>query len=164
MNCQEISDLLQDYVMRELSPDERRRVDEHLLECEGCRKELALMSAIVLSLDSQPMVEPSAEFSQRVIANLPKQQSFVPSPLCALILIPVLSGLVYLFRVQLAEVLSGVFERFEVGIAALSRVQVPNLSSINMGQLVIVPVVLASLGLVLAFSAVAFCWRYYAET
>lgn len=34
--CHEVIDLLSNYIEDALSPDERRRVDEHLALCDGC--------------------------------------------------------------------------------------------------------------------------------
>ena len=36
LTCREVIDLLSNYVEDSLSPDERRRVDEHLALCDGC--------------------------------------------------------------------------------------------------------------------------------
>jgi anti-sigma factor RsiW len=36
LTCHEVIDLLSNYVEDALSPDERRRVDEHLALCDGC--------------------------------------------------------------------------------------------------------------------------------
>lgn len=36
LTCHEVIDLLSNYIDDALSPDERRRVDEHLALCDGC--------------------------------------------------------------------------------------------------------------------------------
>jgi len=36
LTCHEVIDLLSNYIEGALSPDERRRVDEHLALCDGC--------------------------------------------------------------------------------------------------------------------------------
>jgi anti-sigma factor RsiW len=36
LTCHEVIDLLSSYIEDALSPDERRRVDEHLALCDGC--------------------------------------------------------------------------------------------------------------------------------
>ena len=36
LTCREVIDLLSNYVEDALSPDQRRRVDEHLALCDGC--------------------------------------------------------------------------------------------------------------------------------
>ena len=149
MNCDDVGRLLQDYVTRDLASGQRCLVDEHLLECEECRRELALMSVVVSGLDTQSVLEPSPGFSGRVLAGLPRQRSFVPGPLWALVLVPVLGGLIYLFRGQLTGGLSGLLER------------VPDLSGVTMQQLAIVPLVAVGLGLAMVAAAGAYCWRVY---
>ncbi len=163
MSCDKVRGLFQDYVTRELGPGKRRLVDEHLLECEGCRKELALMSAIVSSLDSQSVLEPSAEFSHRVMSALPRQSRLVLSPWLSLVLVPILGGLMYLFRVQLATGLLGVLDRFGIDLSGLAQFQMPDLSNITMLQLAVVPLAAVVLGLGLSIGTAAFCWRYYSE-
>ena len=152
MNCDDAGRLLQDYATRELTPGQRRLVDEHLLGCEECRRELALMSVVVSGLDTQPVLEPSPGFSGRVLAGLPRQRSFVPGPLWALVLVPVLGGLIYLFRGQLTGGLAGLLER------------VPDLSGVTMQQLAIVPLAAVGLGLAMVAAVGAYCWRVYSES
>ena len=80
MNCVEIRQSVQDYVTRELSIENRRLFDAHLVECAECQRELALMTALVSTLDHQPVLEPPPGFGQKVLASLPRQRSFSLSP------------------------------------------------------------------------------------
>jgi predicted anti-sigma-YlaC factor YlaD len=43
LTCHEVIDLLSDYIEGALSTDDRRRVDEHLAECDGCETYLDQM-------------------------------------------------------------------------------------------------------------------------
>jgi len=104
MNCEEARRLLQEYAGRELEPEQRRRTDEHLVECEDCRRELALVALLVSSLDSRPVFEPSPGFSARVMGALPRRHP-VPHPAWTLFLLPVLGVPAWLFRLQLGETL-----------------------------------------------------------
>ena len=65
MNCEEVRRSVQDYVTRELNPEGRRLFDAHLVECAECQRELALMTALVSTLDHQPVLEPSAGWWSR---------------------------------------------------------------------------------------------------
>jgi anti-sigma factor RsiW len=43
LTCHEVIELLSNYIDGALSPDERRRVDEHLALCDGCATYLEQM-------------------------------------------------------------------------------------------------------------------------
>jgi anti-sigma factor RsiW len=43
LSCHEVIELLSNYIDGALSPDERRRVDEHLALCDGCATYLEQM-------------------------------------------------------------------------------------------------------------------------
>jgi len=59
MRCESVRRQLAVY--EALMPEERRRVDEHLRQCEGCRVLLATYRAQDRALSSLPMMTPSAE-------------------------------------------------------------------------------------------------------
>lgn len=160
MSCDDVRALLQDHVTRELAPDDRRRVDEHLLECEECRRESALMSAMVSSLESQPVDDPSPDFSRRLMVSLPPQRRAL-SPWWSLALLPVLGGLVYLLRFQLVAGLADVLGWFGVDVAGLLRTPLPQVSS---GQLALVPIAVSVIAAAGALTVAGLVWRRYAES
>jgi predicted anti-sigma-YlaC factor YlaD len=43
LSCQELVEIVTDYLEEKLTPEERRRVEEHLAACEGCRNYLEQM-------------------------------------------------------------------------------------------------------------------------
>jgi anti-sigma factor RsiW len=155
MNCEETRRLVQDYVTRELSVDDRRRFDAHLVECGECQRELALMTALVSTLDHQPVLEPSPGFSRKVLASLPRQRSFALSPWWSLALAPLLAGAVWLFRAQLERGIVAL-----LGRSGFNSITVPVLSVQGAG---IAAAVVAGLGLLVAAGGAVFCWRVYLE-
>jgi anti-sigma factor RsiW len=157
LNCDGVRARLQDYVTRELTPDERRMVDEHLLACAECRQELALMTIVVTNLDHQPVLEPGPDFSARVMARLPARVARTVSPLWSLVAAPVLGLVGFLFRVPFLSFLLGLAGRFGIG-----AVRLPDPNSINwlqptfqLGLLVFLVAVFGG--------ALFFGWRYYSE-
>ena len=160
MNCEDVKALLQEHVTRELAPDGRRRVDEHLLECGECRRELALMSAVVSNLESRPVLEPPPDFSRRLMASLPRQRRQL-SPWLPLVLLPVLGGFGYLFRLQLVGGLARVLGWFGIDAGQLAA---PHLPQVTSGQLALVPVAVGLVAIVTAATVAGLVWRYYAES
>jgi anti-sigma factor RsiW len=155
MNCEEIRRSVQDYVTRELSIEDRRLFDAHLVECAECQRELALMTALVSTLDHQPVLAPSPEFGQKVLASLPRQRSYAVSPWWSLALAPLLAGLVWVFRVPLEHVVASLLGRLGSG-----NISVPSLSLQNAG---IAAAVVVGLGLLVTAGGAVFCWRVYLQ-
>jgi len=153
MNCDEIRRSVQDYVTRELSPEDRRLFDAHLVECAECQRELALMTAVVSTLDHQPVLEPPPGFGEKVLASLPRQRAFVPSPWWSLALAPVLAGLVWLFRGPVARALETISSR-----SGLSHLSLP---AVSLQQAGIAAGAVVVLGLLLAAGGAVFCWQVY---
>jgi anti-sigma factor RsiW len=153
MNCDEVRRSVQDYVMRELEPENRRLFDAHVVECAECQRELALMTAVVSTLDHQPVLEPSPGFGQKVLASLPKQRGFVPSPWWSLALAPLLAGAAFLLRGPVARALETVFSR-----SGLSHVSLP---AVSFQQAGIAAGAVVVLGLLLAAGGAVFCWQTY---
>lgn len=151
MNCNELKSLTQEYATRELTPEDRHRVDTHVMECDDCRREVALMSAVVSGLDSQPVSEPPAGFAARVMARLPRQRELAPSPWWSLAVAPVLGVLVYLFRTPLLESVLRLAER-----AGIEHVPVTQL---GLAQMAIVPTAVVLLALGVTAAAATYCWR-----
>ncbi len=111
MNCNEVRSVLQDYVTRELAPERRAGVDEHVVGCAECQRELALLTALVSSLDSQPVVEPEADFTARVIRRLPGHRRAPMSPWWSLAAVPALGAAAWLLRGPLLRGAAGVADR-----------------------------------------------------
>jgi len=153
MNCDEVRRSVQDYVTRELSPESRRLFDAHLVECAECQRELALMTALVSTLDHQPVLEPRPGFGEKVLASLPRQRSFALSPWWSLALAPLLAGLVWLARVPLERGIAGLLGRF-----VPSDITMPALSMQNAA---IAAAAVAGLGLLVAVGGAVFCWQTY---
>ncbi|MCX6842390.1 MAG: zf-HC2 domain-containing protein [candidate division WOR-3 bacterium] len=153
MNCDEVRRLVQDYVTRELSPENRRLLDAHLVECAECQRELALMTAVVSTLDHQPVLEPSANFSARVLGNLPRQREFAPSPWWSLALAPLLGGLAWLARGPVERALETIFGRSGLGHLSVPAVSLQQ-AGIAAGAVVV-------LGLLVAAGGAVFCWQTY---
>jgi hypothetical protein len=154
-NCGELQSRLQDYVTRDLEPESRRLFDAHLVECAECQRELGLMTAVVSTLDHQPVLEPSPGFSQKVLASLPRHRSFVLSPWWSLALAPLLAGLVWLVRAQLERGMAYVAGR--VGIDGFT------LPAVSYQQAGIAAAAIVGLGLLVAVGGVVFCWRVYLQ-
>ena len=154
-SCGELRSRLQDYVTRELDPGSRRLFDAHLVECSECQRELALMTALVSTLDHQPVLEPRPGFGQKVLASLPRQRSFVLSPWWSLALAPLLAGAVWLFRVQLERGVAGLLGRFVPNNVAL-----PALTLQSAG---IAAAAVVGLGLLVTAGGAVFCWRVYLQ-
>lgn len=160
MNCREVRGLVQEHVARALGPDDRRRVDEHLLECEECRRELALMSAVISGLETGPVEEPASGFSGRVLAVLPRQRGRMPSPLWVLAAAPVLFVLVWLLRQPLASGLTLVLGWFGVDIG---RVAAPALPALTGPQLVLVAVAVGLAAVGATVTTAVLTWRRVSE-
>jgi anti-sigma factor RsiW len=151
MNCKELKSLIQEYATRELSPDDRHRVDAHVMECDDCRRELALMSAVVSGLDSQPVSEPPVGFAARVMERLPRQRELAPSPWWSLAAAPILGVLAYLFRVPLLELVFRLAGRAGIG-------QVP-VAEFGIAQIAAVTAAAVFLALGVTAGAATYCWR-----
>ena len=155
MNCEEVRRSVQDYVTRELNPEDRRLFDAHLVECTECQRELALMTALVSTLDHQPVLKPSAGFAEKVLASLPRQRSLVLSPWWSLALAPLLAGLVWLFRASLERGMV-----YVVGRVGLNGFTLPVVSYQQVG---IAAAMIVGLGLLAAVGGVVVCWRVYLQ-
>ncbi len=153
MSCDEFRSRLQDYVTRELGPEERRQLDAHLLECAECQHELAVMTAIVSTLDHQPVMEPSPEFASKVIAGLPRQRRFVPSLWWAVALTAVLAGVGFLLRTPVKDELARLVARINVG-----NVTLPTITTQQawMGAAAVI-----GFGLLVTVAGAVFCWEAY---
>jgi len=76
MNCEEIKNLLSEYLDRELNQGACELVEEHLDNCPVCREELQVLKECLKSLGSLKKVEPPSDFLSQVHARLEGQASF----------------------------------------------------------------------------------------
>jgi hypothetical protein len=155
MNCVEVRQSVQDYVTRELSIENRRLFDAHLVECGECQRELALMTVLVSTLDHQPVLEPRPGFGQKVLASLPRQRSLALSPWWSLVLVPILGGVAWLFRAQMERGIVALLGRYVPGSITL-----PTLTMQNVG---IAAAAVVGIGLLVTAGGAVFCWRAYLQ-
>lgn len=163
MSCEEYQGTLQDYVTRQLDREMRKAVDAHLLECADCQRELAVLTALVSSLDHQPVLEPSPEFSTRVLAGLPRQRAFYPSAWWSLALVPALGLAAWLLRAPLLAWLFGLSRHLGIGPEAVGRWRLPVSSTFTAGQMAMVPVVVVGLSVALFVVAATYGRRLIEE-
>jgi anti-sigma factor RsiW len=62
MKCEQITELLPDYLQGNLSPDQLRHVEEHLAECADCSEEVAVWKKLSLLPIEQPSPVSRARF------------------------------------------------------------------------------------------------------
>ena len=75
MNCKECRNLITFYAQDEVSPDEKRLLEEHLEECSPCSQVLKRERVIIESVDrdSKNLPSPDWEASWRVISAHPQK-------------------------------------------------------------------------------------------
>lgn len=66
MKCKEITTLLDDYILGELSPEFEIQINEHLSECKSCQKELQEKEVAIIAIKKSTVFEPSAESFRRI--------------------------------------------------------------------------------------------------
>lgn len=71
MNCESALSMVYEAVDRALSPEERRLLDAHLAGCERCRSEVAVLDALIETVESTPRSQPSEAFLSNVMEQLP---------------------------------------------------------------------------------------------
>lgn len=121
-NCSDIENLLPLYQEGVLSEEEKRTVDEHLAQCDACRKEMADLQKADELIKALPPVEEPPWFEQKIMARVreeaDKKQSArrwfyplrfkIPLQVMATLVIAVLA--VYIYRTgdeQVQSVLPG---------------------------------------------------------
>lgn len=62
MKCEQIAELLPDYLQENLTPDRRRDVEAHLAQCAECSEEVALWGKLSLLPTEQPSAESRVRF------------------------------------------------------------------------------------------------------
>ena len=74
MNCNDIDNVLYDYITDRLNLEEHENVDAHLKTCEICMGNMAIMRETLPLLDSWTPPEVSEGFADRVLANISPQK------------------------------------------------------------------------------------------
>ena len=80
LGCQELVELVTDYVEDALSPDDRARFEEHLGICEGCRSYLGQMEATVRVVGRLRPEDLDPEAQQTLLAAFRDWKRSEPSP------------------------------------------------------------------------------------
>lgn len=75
MECQKAENLIQGYLLDELTDRDRSSLESHLKSCGTCREQIAEMRALEVMLDraSEWTVEPPPDLTRRIMANLPSR-------------------------------------------------------------------------------------------
>ena len=76
MNCEEIKELLSEYVDGVLDAKTKALVDEHLSTCKGCKEELASLKALVNELGSLEPVAPPGDFLDQLHERMEQRSPF----------------------------------------------------------------------------------------
>ena len=72
MKCEDIRELLDDYIEGKLAESKSNLVHEHILSCEKCANEKDRLYAIIASLSSMPRKSAPVNFVEQVMTNLPE--------------------------------------------------------------------------------------------
>jgi len=73
MNCTDINTLLDDYLDNDLLVHEQHAIEMHINSCSACQQSKQEAQRVREALASLPVVEASADFEQRVFAQVRKQ-------------------------------------------------------------------------------------------
>ena len=80
MNCRSAESLFSSYLEDEISQEERRNVEAHVLACRRCSVALRDLRATMSILQREaPLVEPSAHFDEDVFAKIRSGEGLRPS-------------------------------------------------------------------------------------
>ena len=71
MNCEQIAELLPDYLQGSLDDERMRRIDDHLHQCSACSDEVAVWKKMSLLPTEQPSPELRARFEAMLHAYTP---------------------------------------------------------------------------------------------
>ncbi len=70
MRCEQVRNLLNEYIEGSVSGAMRDRLEAHLEGCVECRRELQLMQAIWRGLSAMPEIEPPADLHARIMTHV----------------------------------------------------------------------------------------------
>ena len=74
--CEEMFRRLDDYLDRELTPDEMRRAEEHLETCEACAREFGFEASVVSAVRAKlRLVEVPDTLLDRVARSLARERA-----------------------------------------------------------------------------------------
>ena len=74
--CEEMLRRLDDYLDRELSPEEIVRVEEHLRDCEACTREFGFEASVIRSVRAKlRQVEVPRSLMDRVAMSLARERT-----------------------------------------------------------------------------------------
>ena len=74
--CEEMFRRLDDYLDRELTPDEMRRAEEHLETCEACAREFGFEASVVSAVRAKlRLVEVPDTLLDRVAMSLARERA-----------------------------------------------------------------------------------------
>jgi anti-sigma factor (TIGR02949 family) len=74
--CEEMLRRLDDYLDRELTPDETRRVEEHLKDCEACAREFGFEASVISAVRAKLReVEVPDTLLDRVAISLARERA-----------------------------------------------------------------------------------------
>lgn len=80
MRCDDIIELLSCYIDGEVSPVERKAVEEHVRECESCRKLLGEMASIRKAFSELVDADVPPDLHEGIMMVIRRAQNSVPSP------------------------------------------------------------------------------------
>jgi anti-sigma factor RsiW len=69
MDCNELVEVITDYLEDTMSPEDRARFDEHLVCCEGCTTYLAQMRATLTAMGRIPPETVSGQARKRLLQS-----------------------------------------------------------------------------------------------
>ncbi|MCJ7581413.1 MAG: zf-HC2 domain-containing protein [Candidatus Aminicenantes bacterium] len=70
MTCQDIKEIFPDFLIGDLSQEEKEQMQSHIADCPSCRKELESLNAIWTKLGVLPEVQPSERLRTRFYTML----------------------------------------------------------------------------------------------
>lgn len=80
MKCGDIEEILPGYLDGALSEEEKRKVEEHLALCPGCRECLADLEKAVALAGDMERLEPPARFTEDIMARVRKEADLSGEP------------------------------------------------------------------------------------
>src|SRR5258708_3869349 len=82
MDCNQVQDLLEGYVLDALNPDEHNLVEQHLATCADCQRKLAeyqtVAAMLPVALASASSVRPPAALKDRIFQAIDASTTPVP--------------------------------------------------------------------------------------